>query len=47
MSVGLQWMKNILIPLAKSVLEPFGLTSAASATDPATQLKFMDWELQH
>ena len=33
-------MKNILKPLAKSVLIPLGLTAAASATDAAIQRKF-------
>ena len=30
-------MKNVLIPLAKSVLVPLGLTAAASATDAVIQ----------
>ena len=30
-------MKNVLKPLAKSVLIPLGLTAAASATDAAIQ----------
>ena len=33
-------MKNVLIPLAKSVLIPLGLTAAASATDAATHEHF-------
>ena len=33
--VGLPLMKNVLARLAKSVLIQFGLTTAASATDPA------------
>ena len=32
-------MKNVLKPLAKTVLIPLGLTSAASATDAAIQKK--------
>ena len=32
-SVGLPLMKNVLTPLAKSILVPFGLTAAASAAD--------------
>ena len=32
-------MKNVLTPLAKSVLIPLGLTAAASATDAAIQKK--------
>ena len=30
-------MKNVLIPLAKSILVPLGLTAAASATDAVIQ----------
>ena len=37
MKVGLQLMKNVLTPLAKSVLIPLEFTTAASATDAATQ----------
>ena len=32
-------MKNLLIPLAKRILIPIGLTAAASGTDAATQKK--------
>ena len=32
-------MKNVLKPLAKSVLIPLGLTPAAAATDAASQKK--------
>ena len=32
-------MKNVLKPLAKSVLIPLGLTAAASATDAAVHKK--------
>ena len=32
-------MKNVLTPLVKSVLTPFGLTAVESATDAATQKK--------
>ena len=35
MTVGLPLMTNVLTQLAKSVLIPFGLTAAASATDTA------------
>ena len=38
--VGLQLMKNVLTPLAKSVLVSLGLAEAASATDAAVQKKF-------
>ena len=33
LKTGLPLMKNVLKPLAKSVLIPLGLTAAASATD--------------
>ena len=36
---GLPLMKNVLKPLAKSVLIPLGLTAAASATDAAFHKK--------
>ena len=32
-------MKNVLKPLAKSILKPLGLTAAASATDVAIHKK--------
>ena len=32
-------MKDVLIPLAKSILTPLGLTAAALATDSAIQNK--------
>ena len=38
MKVGLKLMKNVLTPVAKSVLIPLGLTTA-SATDAASQKK--------
>ena len=37
MSVGLPLMKSVLIWLAKGVLIPLDLTTAASATDPSIQ----------
>ena len=37
MAASLPMMKNVLTPLAKSVLMPLGLTAAISATDAATQ----------
>ena len=42
-------MKNILRPLAKSVLITLGLTAAASSTDAAIHNKISqkDLELQH
>ena len=33
LKAGLPLMKNVIQPLAKSVLSPLGLTSAASAAD--------------
>ena len=33
---------SVRLPLAKSVLEPLGLTVAASATDAAIHKKFLD-----
>ena len=35
LKTGLPLMKNVLKPLAKSVLLPLGLTAAASATNAA------------
>ena len=35
-------MKNVLKPLAKSVLIPFGLTAVASATDPDIHKKMFE-----
>ena len=37
MAAGLPLMKDTLIPLAKSVLLPLGITAAALETDAATQ----------
>ena len=37
MTSGLQLIKDVFTPLAKSVLIPLGLTVAASATDAAIQ----------
>ena len=39
LKTGLPLMKNVLKPLAKSVLIPLGLTAAASATDAAIHKK--------
>ena len=39
LKTGLLLMKNVLKPLAKSILIPLGLTSAASATDAAIHKK--------
>ena len=40
LKTGLPLMKSVLKPLAKSVLFPLGLTTAASATDAAIPKKF-------
>ena len=37
MTTALPLMKNVLTPLAKSILVPLGLTAAASSTDAAIQ----------
>ena len=39
LKTGLPLMKNVTKPLAKSVLIPLGLTSAASAADARTHKK--------
>ena len=39
LKTGLQLMKNIFTPLAKSVLIPLGLTAAASASDAGIHKK--------
>ena len=39
LKTGLPLMKNVLKPLAKSVLIPLGLTATASATDEVIQKK--------
>ena len=39
LNTGLSLMKNVLKPLAKSVLIPLGLTVSASATDAAIHKK--------
>ena len=39
MSVGLPLMKNVVKPLAKSILAPLRLMAAASETDAAIQKK--------
>ena len=41
MTTGLPLMKNLLTPLAKSVLVPSGLTAAASVTDAVIQKKIL------
>ena len=44
MANGLPLMKNVLPPLAKSVLIPLGSTAAASATDAACQKKIFRYD---
>ena len=46
LKTGLRLMKNVLKPLAKSVLIPLGLTAAASATDAAIHKKCSDLVLK-
>ena len=42
LKIGLSLMKNVLKPLAKSVLFPLELTTAVSATDAAIQKIVLD-----
>ena len=42
LKIALPLIENVLKPLAESVLTPFGLTVAASATDAALIRKFLD-----
>ena len=41
LKAGLPLMKNVIKPLAKSVLTPLGLTAAASAADAGIHKKFL------
>ena len=41
LKTGLPLMKNVIKPLAKSVLIPLGLTAAASATDAGIHKKIL------
>ena len=41
LKTGLQLIKNVITPLAKSVLIPLGLTAAASAADPGMHKKIL------
>ena len=41
LKTGLPLMKNIITPLAKSVLIPLGLTAAASAADAGIHKKIL------
>ena len=47
LKTGLPLMKNVIKPLAKSVLIPLGLTAAASAADVGIHKKSLDQEQQH
>ena len=46
LKTGLPLIKNVIKPLAKSVLIPLGLTAAASATDAGIQKKYLVLEQQ-
>ena len=41
LKTGLPLIKNVIKPLAKSVLIPLGLTAAASAADAGTRKKIL------
>ena len=43
---GLPLIKNLIKPLAKSVLIPLGLTETASAADAGIHKKYWDLEIQ-
>ena len=47
LKTGLPLMKNVLKPLAKSVLIPLGLTASVSATDAAIHKKCLDLVIRH
>ena len=40
LKTGLPMVKNVITPLAKSLLIPLGLTAAASATDAGIHKKY-------
>ena len=46
LKTGLPLIKNVIKPLAKSVLIPLGLTAAASAADAGIHKKYWDLEIQ-
>ena len=46
LKTGLPLMKNVIKPLAKSVLIPLGLTAAASAADAGIHKESQALELQ-
>ena len=41
LKTGLPLIKNVIKPLAKSVLIPLGLTASASAADAGTEKKYL------
>ena len=45
LKTGLPLIKNVIKPLAKSVLIPLGLTAAAPAADAGIHKKFWDLEI--
>ena len=47
LKTGLPLMKNVITPLAKSVLIPLGLTAAASAADAGIHKKSWGLKQQH
>ena len=47
LKTGLPLIKNVIKPLAKSVLIPLGLTAAASATDAGIHKKYWHQEILH
>ena len=47
MIARLPLMKNVLKPLAKSVLIPLGLTALSSAEEARFYKKISIWDLQH
>ena len=47
LKTGLPLIKDVLKPLAKSVLIPLGLTAAVSATDASVHKKCFDLEIRH
>ena len=47
LKTGLSLIKNVIKPLAKSLLIPLGLTAAASATDAGKHKKILGSGTQH
>ena len=47
LKTGLPLIKNVMKPLAKSVLIPSGLTAAGSTADLGIHKKYQDLEQQH